>query len=104
MLNDWATQYRICCDLHNKEKALEIWHQWLRERSAIREVVIPMPVAETAPITAHKLTREMAVEIYSLRGKRSYKEISEKFGISYQTISNIFKGRTWREATKSEAA
>lgn len=45
-MNDWSEQYRICCELHNKEKALEIWHEWLRERTKLREVVIPMPLPE----------------------------------------------------------
>jgi transcriptional regulator with XRE-family HTH domain len=42
-----------------------------------------------------KLTRESVLEIRSLRGKLSQREIAERFGISPQHVSDIMRRVNW---------
>mgnify|MGYP001582183338 CR=1 FL=1 len=42
-----------------------------------------------------KLTLSEAEKIRTLHGKKSQKEIAKIFGVSEQTIKNIFTGKTW---------
>jgi HNH endonuclease len=43
-----------------------------------------------------KLTRQQVVEIRSLVGTASHREIGRRFGISQQTTSRIISGELWR--------
>ena len=43
-----------------------------------------------------KLTDQQAREIYDARGKESYRSLSKRFGISVDTIYNIWNKRQWK--------
>ena len=46
-----------------------------------------------------ELIRKHAKQIYRLKGKKTQREIAERFGVSRQAVSDIHRGITWAEVT-----
>lgn len=43
-----------------------------------------------------KLTADKVDEIRELRGKMSYKEVAQRYGISYVAVYKVWNGETWK--------